>query len=258
VSINELFINGGMAHSNAVSFYGKNYQSKATRKKNGEIEVIVEPIKALPHWLNRALRIPLLRGFADTIYGFYMKWFIGLLFLMAPIFMNYRVQTIMENIKAAGNDKFGFLSGLLTGLLLVTIVLKVSPMGKYHGAEHVMHNLYLQNRPITVEEGKKASRIHEWCGTSCIVILMVYTALMAFVPIPVWLKILLWFPFYGEAIMNENKFVRTIFMPFKLIGYAFQLLTTSKPKDEHLEVSRQAFQALLDKEQSLVKTSQTA
>ncbi|MHC0037617.1 DUF1385 domain-containing protein [Pseudoneobacillus sp. C159] len=255
---NELLINGGMAHSNAVSFYGKNYQSKAIRKKKGEIEVVVEPIKALPQWLNRALRIPLVRGFADTIYGFYMKWFIGFLFMVAPILMNYRIQAVMENIKEAGTDRNGFIFGLLTGLLMVTIMLKVTPMGKYHAAEHVMHNLYLQGRPITVEEGTKASRIHEWCGTSCMAILIVYTALMAFVPIPVWLKILIWFPFYGEVIMNENKFVRTIFMPFKLTGYAFQLLTTSKPKEEHLEVSRQAFQRLLEKEQALVKKGQTA
>jgi uncharacterized protein YqhQ len=259
MKLNELLINGGMAHSDAVSFYGKNYQSRATRKKNGEISVEIKKLRMLPQWLNNMLGIPLLRGFADTLYAFYMKWWIGLFFLIAPIVTNFRVQAIIEAIRSGeGSERYGFISGMLVGLAMVTIVLKLSPMGKYHGAEHILHNLYLQGRPLTIEEGRKTTRIHEWCGTSCVILLFVYTSIMAFIPIPLGLKILLWFPFYGEVIMNQNKFVRTVLMPFKWVGYLFQLLTTSKPKDEHLEVSRQAFISLLEKEEAELNANKLA
>ncbi|KAA0546291.1 DUF1385 domain-containing protein [Bacillus sp. BGMRC 2118] len=258
MTINEVLINGGMAHSNAVSFYGKNYESRATRKKNGEIEVELKKLKPLPNWLHNMLRVPLLRGFADTLYAFYMKWYVGLFFMLLPLIMNYRMEMLADMVRSSGPDRFGFLSGLLSGFLVVVIMLKVTPMGKYHAAEHVMHNLYLQNSPITVEEGKNTSRIHEWCGTSVFILLAIYTVIMSFIPGPLWLKVVLWFPFYGEVLFSENSIVRTIFMPFKMVGYAFQLLTTSKPKEEHLEVSRQAFQVLLDKEQSLEKMNKTA
>lgn len=249
MKLTELLINGGMAHSDAVSFYGKNYQSRATRDKNGEISVEIKRIKALPKWLNNILRIPLLRGFADTIYAFYMKWWIGLIFLIAPVGMNYRIQAVIEVITSqSGSAGAGFISGMLVGLIMITIFMKITPTGKYHAAEHAVHNLYLQGLPLNVAEGKKASRIHEWCGTGCMFLLITYTLVMAFIPIPIWLKLILWFPFYGEVIMNENKYFRMIVMPFKWITYASQFLTTSKPKVEHLEVSLKAFQSLLEKE----------
>ncbi|MFE8700757.1 DUF1385 domain-containing protein [Cytobacillus sp. FJAT-54145] len=254
---NELLINGGMAHSNAVSFYGKNYQSKATRDKNGEITVEIKKQKPLPGWVHSGLQIPLLRGFADTIFAFYMTWWIGLFFLIAPFVMVYRMPIVIETITTeAKNDSF--LSGMIVGLAMVIIMLKVTAKGKYHAAEHVLHNLYLQNRSLTIEEGKKTTRIHEWCGSSCTILLIIYAIIMAYIPMPMWLKIFIWFPFYGEVIMSQNKYVRSVVMPFKWAGYAFQLLTTSKPKEEHLEVSRQAFQSLLEKEEALLKANKTA
>ncbi|PAD39903.1 DUF1385 domain-containing protein [Terribacillus sp. 7520-G] len=247
-----------MAHGDAVSFYGKNYQSRATRNKNGEISVEVKRLKSLPHWLNHMLLIPGLRGFADTIYGFYMKWWVGLLFLLAPIAMNYRIQAVFDFFTSqSGDAEAGFISGMLIGLIMMTIIIKVTPVSKYHAAEHIVHNLYLQGRPLHAEEGKKTSRIHEWCGTGCMFLLMAYTVIMVFIPFPSWLKIMLWFPFYGEVMMNENKYFRLLVMPFKWITYASQFLTTSKPKEEHIEVSLKAFQSLLEKEEEALLKSNT-
>lgn len=248
-----------MAHSNGVSFYGKNYQSRATRQKSGEIDVVIKKLNPLPVWLHNMLNIPLLRGIADTIYAFYMKWYIGVFFLIAPILMNYRVEFIADRLRSNGEvDILGFISGFLTGILVLILMLKLSPLGKYHAAEHVMHNLYLQNRPLTVEEGRNTTRIHEWCGSSWYILLVIYSIVMAFVPLPLLLKLVMWYPFYGEVLMNSNKIIRTILMPFKLAGYGFQLLTTSKPKDEHLEVSLQAFVQLLEQEKAIDDTRKHA
>ncbi|SDC69580.1 Uncharacterized conserved protein YqhQ [Terribacillus halophilus] len=259
MKINELLVNGGMAHGDAVSFYGKNYQSRAKRNKTGEISVEIQKLNSLPNWLNNMLLIPVLRGFADTIYAFYMKWWVGLLFLVAPIAMNYRIQAVMGLFTSqSGNAEAGFIFGMLTGLIMVTIVLKLTPTGKYHAAEHIVHNLYLQGRPLNVEEGKNTSRIHEWCGTGCIFLLITYTVIMVFIPIATWLKIILWFPFYGEVIMNQNKYFRMVVTPFKWITYASQFLTTSKPKEEHIEASLKAFQSLLEKEEEMRKSKTIA
>ncbi|MFP7494262.1 DUF1385 domain-containing protein [Terribacillus saccharophilus] len=258
MKISELLIHGGMAHKNAVSFYGRNYRSRATRNKNGEISVELHELKSLPRWLTDMLGIPLLRGFADTIYAFYMKWWTGLLFIIAPMMMNYRIQATVDVFTSQSSDlAAGYATGMVSGMIMIFFIMKLSAVSKYHAAEHIVHNLYLQGRPLNLKEGKKASRIHEWCGTGWLFLLIAYTVIMVFIPIPTWLKIILWFPFYGEVMMNENKYFRMIVMPFKGITYISQFLTTSKPKEEHVEVSLKAFQSLLEKEEKVLYKSTT-
>jgi uncharacterized protein YqhQ len=251
LNVKDLKILGGMAHTNGVSFYGDGCSAKAYRTKAGDIEVKMTHRRRVPEKLLELMEVPVIRGFADTIHMFYMNWFFGLIFLLAPILMNIRLNFITEH---ASSPDFmgGFISGFATTIITFILIIRfITDLTKYHGAEHVMHNLYIRENGINLNKIDNRDRFHKWCGSNWIIVLVVYTAVMFFIPIPSVLKVLLWFPLYGEILMNRNKYLEKLFIPFRLLGFSMQLFTTSMPKEKHLEVAQAAFESLMAREAEL-------
>ncbi|WP_062198528.1 DUF1385 domain-containing protein [Massilibacterium senegalense] len=180
---------------------------------------------------------------------------------MRPIFPGHLLQNIVE-----GLIKF-------TLLLLYIYVISLTPLIKrvfqYHGAEHKVINTFEHNKPLTVEQVKKHSRLHYRCGSSFILFtVFVGMVIYYFVPseplstrilyrialIPVVLGVAY------EVLQATNK-VRNIPL-LRFLGYPglmLQLLTTKEPTDDQMEVAIHSFNQMrirdLEIEQSLKETS---
>lgn len=255
MDLSKVKILGGMAHTNGVTFYGDKYSSKAYQTKNGDIKVKLVKKRPVPPKVLKLMEVPLIRGFADVVGTFYINWYFGIVFLLAPILMNMRLNFLAQ--QTFSSDFIGgLISGFLTTLIGFLIVVRfVTDLTKYHGAEHTMHNLYIREKKIDFKKIQSQDRFHKWCGSNWIIILIIYTIGMFFVPIHPILKILLWFCLYGEILLNQNKYLEKIFLPFRFSGYFMQLFTTSKPKEKHLKVAAAAFEKLVKAEREETNSS---
>ena len=136
-----------------------------------------------------------------------------------------------------------------------------------HGAEHMTINCYEYGLPLTVENVRGCSRMHDRCGTTFLFIVLIISILVfAAASIPVnmlyaqWglpaegvlehilaivLKLLL-LPFVAGISYEVLKLLSfsdsPVLLPLKAPGYLLQKLTTRKPTDEQIECAIRAFE----------------
>ncbi len=137
----------------------------------------------------------------------------------------------------------------------------------YHGAEHKTINCYEYGLPLTVENVKSCSRLHDRCGTTFLFIVMfisiilfslvgwlvgsrIQTGLEALDFALVFLIKLVFLPIVAavsyEVLRLLAKIQSPIVFPLKAPGYLLQKLTTKEPTDEMIECAIMAFQKVLD------------
>ena len=152
-------------------------------------------------------------------------------------------------------------------LLLCSCIKDVRRTFMYHGAEHKTISCYEQNMPLTIENVKKCKRVHDRCGTTFTIFVMVISIVVfaIFESIVgnnlqgltrVLLKIALLPLVAGlsyELLKGLAKTNFWLFYPIKLPGLLLQLLTTKEPDDQMIEVSITAFNKVLqmDSDQSI-------
>lgn len=128
---------------------------------------------------------------------------------------------------------------------------------QYHGAEHKTIHCFENGEELTPENCKKYYRLHPRCGTSFLMFVMIISLILfAFLGWPslglrIASRILLMPVIAGISYevlkwagRTNNIFVRALSMP----GLALQLITTSEPDSEQLEVAIAAMEAVLREE----------
>lgn len=157
----------------------------------------------------------------------------------------------------------------LAYLGLILLLKDIRRLYKYHGAEHKTINAYEHGMELTPESVKKASRIHDRCGTSFLFIVVLINVLI--------LSLVLWaIGITAETIPNgalrmlaqlgveivllpvlagfsyeilkllarfDNPFVNIFKAPGKLLQ---KTLTTREPEEEMIEVAIAAFKKVLE------------
>ncbi len=134
----------------------------------------------------------------------------------------------------------------------------------YHGAEHKTINCYEYGMPLTVENVKKCSRLHDRCGTTFIfLVLFISIVVFALVGWPLNLMYshfgiegspqrlisiavkLICLPIVAgisyEILKFLAKFQTPLLLPLKAPGYLMQCLTTKEPDDGMIECAIEAF-----------------
>ncbi len=134
----------------------------------------------------------------------------------------------------------------------------------YHGAEHKTINCYEYGLPLTTENVKKCSRLHDRCGTTFIfLVLIISIVVFAFVSLPLNLMYdhfgltgfvtrlisiaakLLCLPLVAgisyEILKFLSLFQTPLLLPLKAPGFLLQMLTTREPKDDMIECAILAF-----------------
>ncbi len=152
-------------------------------------------------------------------------------------------------------------------LLLVAQMKDIKRVFMYHGAEHKTINCFESDEELTVENVRKHTRLHKRCGTSFLMFVMIVSFVVFFfiktdvlylrvisrillVPVIAGIsyEIIRW------AGRHDNWLVKIVSAP----GLAMQLITTSEPEDEMLEVAISSLKAVLDVEPEKEKEEENA
>ncbi len=180
--------------------------------------------------------------------------------LLKPLVPGDVAQILLE-----GFFKILLLFGYIYFVSLTPIMKRVF---QYHGAEHKVINTYENGKAITVENVRQHSRLHYRCGSSFILFTaIVSVVLYFFVPTdPLWLRLvsrIVLIPvdlgIAYEVLQLTNKSRHNPYL--KWLGYPglwLQLLTTKEPDDSQIEVSIEAFQHMLRREQELAVEVESA
>ena len=140
-------------------------------------------------------------------------------------------------------------------LLLISLMKDIQRTFMYHGAEHKCINCIEHGLPLTVENVRKSSRQHKRCGTSflffvlaisiiLLLLIRVESPLMRVVVRIALLPVIagISYEVLKLAGNSENALVNLLSKP----GMAIQMMTTSEPDDDMIEVAIQAVEAVFD------------
>lgn len=154
-------------------------------------------------------------------------------------------------------------------LLLISRMQLVQEVFRYHGAEHKAINALEAELPLTLENCQKQTRLHPRCGTSFAIIVLIL-GFMVFPTIPRFETL---FPQFKQNLLvyslgntllhiailpfvagiayellrfagkfRDNSWVMLMFRP----GLWTQLITTSEPRDDQVEVALASLKACLE------------
>lgn len=274
---------GGQAIIEGVLMLGSRV-SMAVRDKDGNI--VVEDLSESSVTANKLFRIPFLRGFASLYFSLYFG--IKALNRSAELSSGEKIKkselfwtTVFAFALALGlfvvlpmwiTGLFGFLrkneiafaivEGILRLILFVLYVWIISffpdvkRLFQYHGAEHMAINAHENGEQLQLEKIKKYSTIHPRCGTSFVMIFLIFSVVILSLVSPLASKSFVWRLFSRLIFLpltagfayellrisaKRPKFLKILFYP----GLFFQKLTTAQPDDSQLEVAIAALKRVL-------------
>ena len=203
----------------------------------------------------------------DLAVGATMVLSLGLglaLFFYLPLFITQGLKNVMP-VTQSSSLMFNLVDGIIRITLFLLYIFAISRMKdirrvfEYHGAEHKAIYAYESGDALTVDNARKYSTLHPRCGTSFLLIVMVFSILIfSFVPksAPFYMKALsrvvlipviagLSYEFIRfSSRAKDNAVVRALVAP----GLWLQRLTTREPSDDQLEVAVRALTEALDGE----------
>lgn len=152
---------------------------------------------------------------------------------------------------------------------LASLMKEIKRTFMYHGAEHKTINCYEYGLPLTVENVRKQSTIHDRCGTTFMVIVMVIAILVfsftGFIPnLNMFLELLIKLALLPvvagisyEILKFLAKFDNTFVKVVKAPGLLLQRVTTKQPTDDMIEVAIASFNTVLemDNDESIAEQS---
>ena len=178
------------------------------------------------------------------------------IFMLLPYFLSSFFLQYIRN-----TSLLALLEGLFRILIFILYIVAISAMKDirrvymYHGAEHKCINCIEHGHTLTVENVKKASRLHRRCGTSFLLFVMLVSVVlfifihvenpagrvaMRIVLIPVIAGIS--YEIIRLAGRSDNILVRILSAP----GLWLQRLTTKEPDEDMIEVAIKSVEAVFD------------
>ena len=154
-------------------------------------------------------------------------------------------------------------------IVAVTAMRDIRRVFMYHGAEHKTISCFEHGLPMTPENAKTCSRIHDRCGTTFL-FLVVFISIIVYCVVNWVCDTYLNFFVYGDFVNFLIQFaVKIVFLPLiagisyevlkllaksqsklllpvKAPGFALQLLTTREPDASQLEVAIAAFKKVYE------------
>lgn len=241
---------GGEAYPNGVAFYTDEVWVKATRGRDQNIRVEVRRrVLSQSRWRKRVAAIPFVRGLAlmgDLVMVHWRLYIAGclgggvLLFLMGD--------TLLQNGTSDSLHTFSWYAELLMLALFLAavVVIRLTGISRYHGAEHQVVAAYLTHGDIERDKVLAASRVSARCGSNLAVFQILCYGLLTCFPLSVWSKILLSYMIgYELFLCDERGRWRWVLSPFyRISGWLQGRFLTSKPTDNELEVAESAFLTL--------------
>ncbi len=201
-----------------------------------------------------------------------------LLFLFLPSYLTELIASAAPEGVIGGESSLGILwYNLIDGgfrlvifVLYICFTLLFSSLRetyRYHGAEHKTINCYERGLPLTVENIKGCSRMHDRCGTTFIFLVLTVSILVFAVVgwligrylvtgydvldffIRFVIKLLLLPVVAGVSYEVLRLLARTqspLVFPLKAPGYLLQRLTTREPDEKMIECAMLAFEKVVE------------
>ncbi len=197
------------------------------------------------------------------------------LFLWLPGFLTGLISKAAPAIGTRKDIYYNLIEGgfrlvIFIGYILLTLLMpSMRDTYRYHGAEHKTINCYEYGLPLTTENVKKCSRLHDRCGTTFLFIVMIISIVLF--ALANWLIFGLAGLETGKAALNNlvafvikllllpvvagisyeilkffSLFQSPLVLPFKAPGFLLQKLTTKEPDDAMIECAVKAFEKVLD------------
>ncbi len=151
-------------------------------------------------------------------------------------------------------------------ILLISLIPSLKRVYMCHGAEHKTITCYEEGKPLTVENVRGCSRVHDRCGTTFLFLVMIVSIVvfsLVNIGVAKWLYVdsarinsvirigvkILMLPIVAgvsyEILRILARVKSPIFIIFKLPGLLLQRLTTREPEDGMIECAITAFQTVL-------------
>ncbi len=242
-----------------VSFIDSFYTGTKILMRSADVYGEGEPSK-FEKWLAEKLKVNVMSvvSFISLVLGLALA--IGM-FIILP--QTVRVWLVGDNPNVWAKN---FIEG---GLKLLIFVLYIFLCGlikdvrrtfMYHGAEHKTISCYEKGLPLTVENAKTCSRLHNRCGTTfmffviliSILVFACFESLIGDVLTNKVIRVLVkiaFLPVVAGLSYELLKFLAKtdcfIFAPLKLPGLLIQKLSTKEPDEKMLEVAITAFNTVL-------------
>ena len=224
-------------------------------------------------WCEEKLHINLMSAisFIATILGVVLA--VGLFIVLPMVLVNLLVRT--GGWLAPRSIGYNLLQGLFRLIIFILYIVAITAMKDirrvfmYHGAEHKTISCFEHGLPMTPENAKTCSRIHDRCGTTFL-FLVVFISIIVYCVVNWVCDTYLNFFVYGDVVNFLIQFaVKILFLPLiagisyevlkllaksqskillpiKAPGFALQLLTTREPDDSQLEVAIAAFKKVYE------------
>ena len=188
------------------------------------------------------------------------------LFMWLPQFIRGLIESLVGeqfafDIWAKNFIEGGLKLAIFVGYVALASLLKdVRRTFMYHGAEHKTISCYESGLELTVENAKKCTRVHDRCGTTFMVFVMVISIIVFAVfesligssldgILRVVCKIALLPVVAGLSYELLKALAKTdcwVFFPLKVPGLLLQMITTREPEDDMLEVAITAFKKVME------------
>lgn len=263
-----------------ISFISSLFDGTKVLMRSADVYGESEPSR-FEKWLSEKLKINIMSvvSFFSILLGLGLAI---LLFVFIPVYARELIEKIIgngfkfENLFVRNLIEGGFKLLIFIGYILFCSAIKdVRRTFMYHGAEHKTISCYEKGLELTVSNAKKCSRIHDRCGTTFMVLVMLISIIVfaCFEAVSVnylsnifqngingivrvLCKVILLPLIAGisyevlKALSKTNCF---LVYPLKVPGFLLQKITTKEPDDNMLEVAITAFKAVmeLDKDPTL-------
>ena len=226
-----------------------------------------EPSKT-EKWIAEKLKINVMSivGTISLILGLALSIF---LFIYLPVTVKGFIEGLIgENFKFGSWAK-NFIEGglkllIFLGYLCFCLLFKdIRRVFMYHGAEHKTISCYEKGLDLTVENAKKCTRVHNRCGTTFIVFVLLISIIFfacfeSFLEVNQitlikWQRVLLKIAFLPLVAGLSYELLKALaktdcffVYPLKVPGLLLQRITTREPDDEMLEVAITAFKKVME------------
>ncbi len=261
-----------------VNFLSSMFGGTAVLMRSADVFGEGEPSK-LEKWFAEKLRVNVMS--VVSVFSLFLGLALAIgLFIFLPQLIRVGLQKLFNNGLEFNVWATNFIEGgvklvIFVGyILLVSLLKDIRRTFMYHGAEHKTITCYEKGLELTVENARKCKRVHDRCGTTFLVFVMIVSIIIfalfesllshyqielskgirvlckiGFLPIVAGLSY--------ELLKGLSKTDCFIFYPLKVPGLLLQRITTREPSDDMLEVAITAFSKVLemDKDQSIKEQS---
>ena len=257
-----------------VSFISSLFGGTAVLMRSADVFGEGEPSK-FEKWMAEKLKVNVMSVVStlSLILGLFLAVF---LFMWLPQFTRTTIEKWCGDGFSFDLWAKNFIEGGLKLLIFIVYILLVSLLKDirrtfmYHGAEHKTISCYEKGMELTVENAKKCTRVHDRCGTTFMVFVMVISILTFALTesligdvekiYRILLKIALLPVVAGlsyELLKLLAKTKSPLVLPLKIPGLLLQRITTREPDDKMLEVAITAFKTVLEMDEDLTIPEKT-